>query len=286
MTALKIVSGGLLLTTVLTVLIYILVGPTGWSVIQTSLAQFVGVNVNFARLGETIASMIGVLPQVSLILVALLSLCAYLRRSNHAMRRLGLVGMTTFFIGFSLLYLVMGVKVVKAYNTDIRPPLTVEVENQNKTDQSPPQSQPPLEKNSECLELENWPDGIRQWCSLILKYASENEINPHLIAAVMLQESGGNSKAYSHSGAVGLLQVMPRDGLAENFMCTAGPCFQNRPTMEELFDPEFNVAYGTRMLSGLIRKTGSVRDALQSYGPMDVGYYYADIVLDLFRRYQ
>lgn len=56
--------------------------------------------------------------------------------------------------------------------------------------------------------------------------------------------------------------------------------------MAELYDPEYNISYGVRMLAGLIQKTGNPRDALKSYGPMDVGYYYADKVLKIFEVYQ
>ncbi len=67
----------------------------------------------------------------------------------------------------------------------------------------------------------------------------------------MLIESAGDAGAYSSNGAVGLLQVMPRDGLAAEFMCPNGPCFASRPTTDELMDPEFNLAYGARMLADL-----------------------------------
>jgi hypothetical protein len=40
------------------------------------------------------------------------------------------------------------------------------------------------------------------------------------------------------------------------------------------------------MLAGLIERKGSVRDGLFSYGPMDMGYRYADIVLGHYNRYQ
>jgi len=83
-----------------------------------------------------------------------------------------------------------------------------------------------------------------------------------------------------------LMQVMPRDGLAANFMCKNGPCFASRPSMEELFDPEFNIAYGTRMLAGLINRTGDIREALRAYGPINVGYYYADLVLKIYEAYR
>ncbi len=140
--------------------------------------------------------------------------------------------------------------------------------------------------SSGCSLPSGYPDSIRQWCGLIETYAGQHGLDPNLIAAVMLQESAGNSQAYSKSGAVGLMQVMPNDGLAASFMCINGPCFASRPSSAELYDPEFNVAYGTQMLAGLIQKKGSVREALRSYGPMNMGYRYADIVLGIMSRYQ
>ena len=139
---------------------------------------------------------------------------------------------------------------------------------------------------NDCNISTRFPQSIRQWCSLIEKFAAESSLEPNLVAAVMLQESGGNPRAYSHSGAVGLLQVMPRDGLAAGFMCVNGPCFSNRPSMAELFNPEFNIAYGARMLAGLVRKTGSIREALRAYGPNDMGYRYADIILGIYNSHR
>jgi hypothetical protein len=55
--------------------------------------------------------------------------------------------------------------------------------------------------------------------------------------------------------------------------------------MEELFNPEFNISYGTKMLSQLIDKYGDLRTALKAYGPKDVGYYYADIVLNIMNSH-
>lgn len=98
----------------------------------------------------------------------------------------------------------------------------------------------------------------------------------------MLIESGGQPEIISHSGAVGLMQIMPRDGIASTFLCINGPCFASRPSIEELKNPEFNIKYGVRMLSGLIKMNGSIRDALKSYGPMDVGYSYADKVISIW----
>lgn len=142
------------------------------------------------------------------------------------------------------------------------------------------------EAQEECAVSEKFPENIRQWCDLITRFSRRNGLDPDLIAALIWQESGGNPTAYSRSGAVGLMQVMPRDGLAASFICPAGPCFANRPTIAELQDPRFNVRYGTGMLAGLIQKYGDVREALKYYGPKDVGYYYADKVLNIFHSYR
>jgi len=136
-----------------------------------------------------------------------------------------------------------------------------------------------------CQVSSRFPEEVLQWCGIITHYANKRGLSPDLIAAVILQESGGDPLAYSRSGAVGLMQVMPRDGLAASFMCINGPCFANRPTIAELEDPEFNVSYGTKMLAGLLERQGDLRSALKSYGPMDVGFSYADTVLALYERY-
>ena len=136
--------------------------------------------------------------------------------------------------------------------------------------------------NADCSLSSTFPEKILRWCGLIETYARAYDLEPKLVASVMLQESGGNELAISKSGAIGLLQVMPRDGKAAEFICANGPCFAERPNIEELKDPEFNIKYGTQMLAGLIDRLGSVRDGLKSYGPRDVDYYYADIILAIY----
>lgn len=137
-----------------------------------------------------------------------------------------------------------------------------------------------------CQLSESFPASILQWCHLITQYAVKRGLDAELVAALIWQESGGDPLAYSRSGAVGLMQIMPRDGLAAGFICANGPCFSNRPTSEQLQDPEFNIAYGTRMLAGLLRRNGSLREALRAYGPMDAGYSYADKVMGIFQRFE
>jgi hypothetical protein len=127
---------------------------------------------------------------------------------------------------------------------------------------------------------------VRQWCSSIDKYARENNLDPNLIAAVITQESGGQPQAYSSSGAVGLMQIMPSDGISAGFMCVSGPCFSGRPTSSALENPDYNISYGTRMLAGLVQRDGSIREALRAYGPMNVGYSYADLILSIYNSHK
>jgi soluble lytic murein transglycosylase-like protein len=116
---------------------------------------------------------------------------------------------------------------------------------------------------------------------LITKYSNQNNLDPDLVASIILQESGGNPNAYSKSGACGILQVMPRDGIAAKF-----GVFKNRPTIKELMEPEFNIEYGTNMFRGLVDRYGGEREALFHYGSIGMGYNYADKVLTIYNKYK
>jgi soluble lytic murein transglycosylase-like protein len=179
----------------------------------------------------------------------------------------------SFFLIFAATRLFSPTEIVLASPQKNDEPPTTEIANEEEND--------PF-----CNVSPSFPDKIQQWCNLIELNSNSYALDPNLIAAVMLQESGGNQDAYSSSGAVGLMQIMPRDGIAADFMCINGPCFSNRPGMDELFNPELNIEYGSRMLRNLFDKYGNWRDALKAYGPMDVGYHYADIVLSIYENYQ
>jgi soluble lytic murein transglycosylase-like protein len=93
------------------------------------------------------------------------------------------------------------------------------------------------------------PAQIRRWEPLILKAARKHDVDPALIAAVMMTESSGNPEAVSPKGAVGLMQVL--DGPA---------------------DPETNIEVGVGMLSSHLHRFGSIDLALAAYnaGPGNV----------------
>lgn len=87
--------------------------------------------------------------------------------------------------------------------------------------------------------------------NLIEKYAKKYNLDKGLISAVIRAESGFNSNAVSRVGAMGLMQLMP--GTARGLGVT------------NAFDPEQNIAGGTKYLKNLINKYDSVKLGLAAY---------------------
>jgi len=83
----------------------------------------------------------------------------------------------------------------------------------------------PPDSSSDCTIAASYPAAVRQWCNWIDNYAQAQNLDPNLIAAVILEESGGNAQAYSSSGAVGLMQIMPRMGWRLAFPADQVPVF-------------------------------------------------------------
>lgn len=123
--------------------------------------------------------------------------------------------------------------------------------------------------NSEPNVAQPWPAQIEQWRHLIEPAAAKYGLDPNLVAAVMLYESAGQAAAISTSGAVGLMQVMPRE-----------TGFPSRPTTQQLRDPAFNVEWGCKILARCIADYDSVYTALACYygfGGALTAKYQADV---------
>ncbi len=152
--------------------------------------------------------------------------------------------------------------------------------------------------SGDCRLSPAWPESIQKWRSYICAYSEKNDIDPNWIAAIIYQESGGNPKAVSKSCAIGLMQVMPKDGRfsggrcdltngsAQAYAATYRFVFRNRPTINKLFNPEFNIAWGTTYFAGLVRRHGgSISQALYYYGGPGYGQVYIDAVTAHYRRF-
>jgi Rod binding domain-containing protein len=103
---------------------------------------------------------------------------------------------------------------------------------------------------------------LAQWTTLINQASDEYGVDSNLIAAVIVQESGGNPRAVSPKGAKGLMQLM--DSTAREM------------GMQQAFNPQQNILAGTKYLSQMLeRYNGDEALALASYnaGPAAVDQY-------------
>jgi hypothetical protein len=92
----------------------------------------------------------------------------------------------------------------------------------------------------------------RKFQQIIDQAADRYEVDPYLIRAVIMAESGYNPKAVSNKGARGLMQLMPRTAKAMG--------------VEDSFNPAHNVNGGVRYLKKLLnRYDGNVELALAAY---------------------
>jgi soluble lytic murein transglycosylase len=133
---------------------------------------------------------------------------------------------------------------------------------------------------------------------IVRGHAENYDLDAALIAAVIYRESGFDPDAVSESGAVGLMQLLPdtADGIAE---LTGGSAFR----VDDLYEPELNVRYGSFYLRRLLTKyDGDVGLALAAYhaGQGNVDEWlraggriefaetreYVDDVLELRERYR
>jgi soluble lytic murein transglycosylase len=95
---------------------------------------------------------------------------------------------------------------------------------------------------------------------VIVGHARNYELDPALVAAVIYRESKFDASARSSSGAIGLMQLLPdtAKGIAVH---TGGHGF----VVDDLYDPEINVRYGSFYLRRLLRKYEDERLALAAY---------------------
>jgi soluble lytic murein transglycosylase len=95
---------------------------------------------------------------------------------------------------------------------------------------------------------------------IVLGHARNYRLDPALLAAVIYEESKFRPDARSRSGAIGLMQLLPAtaEGIATR---TGGSRFE----VEDLYDPELNVRYGSWYLRHLLDKYDDLELALAAY---------------------
>ena len=99
------------------------------------------------------------------------------------------------------------------------------------------------------------------YCELIEKWAAEYQVDPHLVAAVIENESAFDPERLSPEGAVGLMQILP--STAE---MSAVSLQMSGFTPDSLWDPAINIQLGTHYLATLLQDfAGDVIAALAAY---------------------
>jgi soluble lytic murein transglycosylase-like protein len=92
----------------------------------------------------------------------------------------------------------------------------------------------------------------RQYHKFIVQTASQYQIDPALIKAIIMAESGYNPKAVSKKGAKGLMQLMPETAEALG--------------VEDIFNPRQNISGGVQYFKHLVNRfNGDVKLALAAY---------------------
>ena len=86
--------------------------------------------------------------------------------------------------------------------------------------------------------------------STIENYSSRWKVDKFLTVAVMKVESNFSEEAHSHSGAVGLMQIMPETAAWIAYQLDEAPEAAAND-IENLRDPETNIRYGTWYLAEL-----------------------------------
>ena len=87
---------------------------------------------------------------------------------------------------------------------------------------------------------------------IINKTAIRHQIDPALVKAIIMAESGFNSRAISKNGAIGLMQLMPETAQDLN--------------VEDIFNPKQNIDGGIRYFKQLVTQfNGDLKLALAAY---------------------
>jgi soluble lytic murein transglycosylase len=92
------------------------------------------------------------------------------------------------------------------------------------------------------------------------KFASQNALDPYLVASLIRQESEFNSNAVSKKNAVGLMQLLPKVGSN-----VAKQAKLKHFSATQLFTPEVNLQLGTRYFRQMVDKFGTFEYALAAY---------------------
>lgn len=105
------------------------------------------------------------------------------------------------------------------------------------------------------LTLPWLPPAVARWSDLLTAAGRRHGVDPALLAIVVLVESGGNPRALSPAGAMGLMQVMPATGADIARQRGIAPF-----DVAQLRDPAVNVDFGAWYLARQLAAFGVADD--------------------------
>ena len=117
----------------------------------------------------------------------------------------------------------------------------------------------------------------KKYSEYVERYSEEYDIDENFIYAVIKTESGFDSDARSNVGAVGLMQLMPiafkevRNNIEDN----------KGLKYSDMYNPEYNIMYGTWYLDYLYEQFGSYELTIAAYhaGMTEVrGWLYSGVL--------
>ncbi len=88
---------------------------------------------------------------------------------------------------------------------------------------------------------------LEHWAA-IRQSSQKEQVEPHLVAAMIRQESLFQADAKSRANAIGLMQILPSTG--QELARTLGKPF----SVNKLYQADFNIQLGTRYFSNLLRR--------------------------------
>ena len=110
----------------------------------------------------------------------------------------------------------------------------------------------------------------KQVSASIIGESKKYGYDPLFLTALIITESSFNNWARSNRGALGLMQIRPRTGLA--LAAETSTQWKGKPT---LYDPGINIALGSYYLNKLLNRFGDLTLALEAYnhGPSKLDRY-------------
>ena len=110
----------------------------------------------------------------------------------------------------------------------------------------------PVPQTEQRLESVSGRNAEHLYHMFIIQTASHYQIDPALIKAIIMAESGYNTQAVSKKGAKGLMQLMPETAQSLG--------------VEDIFNPQQNITGGVQYFKQMVNKfNGDVKLALAAY---------------------